>query len=108
MAKRVASSKRTSTSRKSKSGASASGTARSTNSNWDYKGMLRGWYEAPAFKYVAGGVGLAVISRVAMNMSSRYPQITTFFRDNMEIIESKLSEFRSGSSEVSESENARH
>ena len=107
MAKRATSAKRrTSTTSKRTSGASASGSSTRSRSS-SVKAVLSGWYESPAFKYVAGGVGLAVLSRLAMSMSDRYPQISTFFRDNLDIIETKLSEFR-GQSDASEVENARH
>lgn len=106
MAKRATSVKRkTSTNSRRASGASASRSSRSRSDS--FKAVLSGWYEKPAFRYVAGGVGLAVLSRVAMSMSDRYPQISTFLRDNLDVIESKLSEFR-GESDSSEIENARH
>lgn len=60
---------------------------------------LIGFYNRPVVKYVAGGVGLFVLGRIAMNFSGRYPAITTFVRDNLDVIESKLSEFRGNSSD---------
>jgi hypothetical protein len=79
-------------------GGKASGSRRSTSSlerNYrNYRDTLLEWSERPAVKYVAGGLGLAVLARFAYSMSDRYPEISRFVRENIDTIEDKLKEFR--------------
>lgn len=60
----------------------------------NYRDTLLEWSERPAVRYVAGGIGLALIARFAVNMSDRYPELTRFFRENLDSVEGKLREFR--------------
>ncbi len=60
----------------------------------NYRDTLLEWSERPAVKYVAGGLGLAVLARFAYGMSDRYPEISRFVRENIDTIEDKLKEFR--------------
>jgi hypothetical protein len=62
-----------------------------------------------AFKYVAGGIGLLVLGRLAVKLSDRYPEIGTYVRDGLDQVETKINEFRGGSSsEIAEVDSARH
>jgi hypothetical protein len=48
----------------------------------------------PVTKYVVGGIGIAVISRLAMTVYNRYPVISEFIRENLDVVETKLTEFK--------------
>ncbi len=73
----------------------------------NYRDTLLEWSDRPAVKYVAGGIGLALLGRIAYSMSDRYPEIARFFRENIDTVETKLKEFR-GIESGSESVDARH
>jgi hypothetical protein len=79
-------------------GGRASGSRRSSSSlerNYrNYRDTLLEWSERPAVKYVAGGLGLALLGRFAYSMSDRYPEIARFIRENIDTVEDKLREFR--------------
>ena len=60
----------------------------------NYRDTLLEWSESPAVKYVAGGIGIALLGRLAYGLSDRYPEISRFFRENLETVEDKLREFR--------------
>lgn len=55
----------------------------------------------PVTKYVVGGIGIAVLSRLAMTVYNRYPVISEFIRDNMDVVETKLTEFKESFSKES-------
>lgn len=62
-----------------------------------------------AFKYVAGGIGLLVLGRLAVKLSDRYPEIGTYVRDGLDQVESKINEFRgTSSSSIADVDTARH
>lgn len=61
----------------------------------DFKEMIREIVASPAFRYAAGGVAAALLTRLANNMSDRYPEISNFIRDNLDTMESKLDSFKS-------------
>lgn len=73
----------------------------------NYRDTLLEWSDRPAVKYVAGGIGLALLGRIAFTMSDRYPEIARFFRENLDTVEGKLKEFR-GIESGEESAEARH
>jgi hypothetical protein len=60
----------------------------------NYRDTLLEWSERPAVRYVAGGMGIALLARLAYEMSDRYPQVSRFFKENLDTIEDKLKEFR--------------
>ncbi len=72
----------------------------------DYRNTLLEWSESPAVRYVAGGVGIALLARLAYGMSDRYPEVSRFFKENLDTIEDKFKEFRGMSS--GEETEARH
>lgn len=100
MAKRVAKSSGNRKSQSSKSTASRRG--------GNYYKLLQEWSAKPAVRYVAGGLATAVLARVAMKMSGRYPEIVGFFRDNLDTVETKLREFRDEFISSSEDNIAQH
>ncbi len=79
-------------------GGRASGSRRSSSTlerNYqNYRDLLLEWSERPAVRYVAGGIGIALLGRFAYSMSDRYPEVSRFFRENLDTIEDKLREFR--------------
>lgn len=60
----------------------------------DYKMMLKDLAANPAVRYVAGGIATAILSRVATNLSQRYPEISRFISENLDGLEGKLGEFK--------------
>lgn len=52
------------------------------------------WYENPSSKYIAAGVGLAVIVPIGVMLYRRYPKFGIFVRRNLDNLEDTLKEFR--------------
>lgn len=52
------------------------------------------WYESPSSKYIAAGVGLAVIVPIGVLLYRRYPKFGIFVRRNLDNLEDTLKEFR--------------
>ncbi len=73
----------------------------------NYRESIREWSDRPAVKYVAGGIGLAILGRIAFSMSDRYPEIAKFFREGLDTVEGRLREFR-GIEATEDSIEARH
>ncbi len=90
-------------SRKSKSAASASSRAAR-----NYYNLAQEWSAKPVVRYVAGGIAAAVLARIALKMSGRYPEIVGFIRDNLDTVETKLREFRDDFGSRSEETSAQH
>ncbi len=44
----------------------------------------------PTVRYVAGGLATAIVTRLANNISEKYPEISSFLRDNLHQMESKF------------------
>lgn len=88
------------------SGSRRSSTALERNYR-NYRDTLLEWSERPAVKYVAGGLGLAVLGRFAYQLSDRYPEIARFIKENIDTVEDKLREFR-GIGSQEENVEARH
>lgn len=104
------SSPRSSSSRSSSSSASKKGILDFSGlSDRDFKQVFKNFTDKAAVRYAAGGIGLFVLGRLAVKLSSRYPQVLTYFKDSLEEIEGKLSEYR-GSSDIgtSDVDEARH
>jgi hypothetical protein len=68
----------------------------------DYRQVLQNFVSSPAVKYVAGGIATAVLHRFATNLSTRYPEITRVLKENLDFIESKLTEYSTGFGKDSE------
>ena len=49
----------------------------------------------PAARYVAGGLGLAVLARFAMKYYKSHPAISEYVKENFDTVEGKLREYRS-------------
>lgn len=52
------------------------------------------WYEKPTNKYIAAGIGLAVIVPIGVLVYRRYPKFGIFVRRNLDNLEDTLKEFR--------------
>lgn len=72
----------------------------------EYREIIVEFLKSPAVKYVAGGIAMAMLTRFANRISDRYPEISTFIRDNLENMEGKLAELRSNIS--NDFPNSRH
>lgn len=66
----------------------------SEGSQKDYKAMLRELAANPAVRYVAGGIATAVLTKVANNLSQKYPEISRFISENLDGIEGRLGDFK--------------
>lgn len=60
----------------------------------DFGEILRKFFGSPAVKYIASGIAAAYLLRLANNLADKYPEISTFIKDNMDMLEDKLSEFK--------------
>lgn len=69
-------------------------TSRTEGSQRDYKTMFKELAGNPAVRYVAGGIATAILSRVAANLTQRYPEISRFIAENLDGIEGHLGEFK--------------
>jgi hypothetical protein len=62
----------------------------------DYKEIVKEFLTSPAVKYIAGGLATALLTRLANNLSGKYPEISGFIRENMSHLEERLGEFKGG------------
>ena len=58
------------------------------------KPLLHEWLSSPIVKFIAGGISLAVLTRVAKKVSHTYPEISEFINENTDLIEEKLDEYK--------------
>ena len=68
-------------------------------SNIDYKQILSELYTNPTVRYMAGGVAAAVLHRFANKISEKYPEISSFLKENIGTLEVKLNEFKGSMNE---------
>ena len=66
----------------------------SGNDERDMKEILKEFLTSPAVKYIAGGLATAVLTRLANNLSGKYPEISSFIRENMGNWEERFGDFR--------------
>lgn len=66
--------------------------------------ILKEFIQSPAVKYVAGGIATALLTRLATKLSDRYPEISTFIRDNVDMVENRIN----GGYRGTASDSARH
>lgn len=66
----------------------------SSREDRDYTEILKDLASNPAVRYVATGVATALITRLANKMADRYPEISSFIKENLDTIEGKFGEFR--------------
>lgn len=67
----------------------------SVSEDRDMKEIMREFLTSPAVKYIAGGLATALLTRLANNLSGKYPEISSFIRENMGNLEERFGEFRS-------------
>ena len=58
------------------------------------KPLLQEWVSSPVVKFIAGGISLALLTRVAKKVSHTYPEISEFINENTDLIEEKLEEYK--------------
>ncbi len=61
----------------------------------NYSQLIRELISNPAVKYVAGGIAASILSRLASNMSVKYPEVSKFLRENIDSFEGRLGQYRS-------------
>ncbi len=62
----------------------------------EYSQLIREFISNPAVKYMAGGIATAILSRLANNMSDKYPELSRFLRENIDSFEGRLGQYRPG------------
>lgn len=67
---------------------------RRSSASGDYQHMLRELISNPAVKYIAGGIATSILSRLAQNMSEKYPELSRFLRENIDSFEGRLGQYR--------------
>lgn len=60
----------------------------------DYKDVLRDLASNPAVRYVAAGIATAVLTKIATNLSERYPELSHFIKENLDNVEGRLGDFK--------------
>lgn len=70
------------------------------------KNMWKDLISNPAVRYVAGGIATAILTKVASNFSTKYPELSRFINENLDGVEGRLAEFKNGLN--SNSEVSRH
>ncbi len=70
------------------------------------KNMWKDLVSNPAVRYVAGGIATAILTKVASNFSTKYPEISRFINENLDNVEGRLADFKNGLN--SNSEASRH
>lgn len=86
------------------SGVQNTGAAKSTTANVRRSLTLRGRNlqtsirdiaALPAARYIAGGLGLALLTRFAIRYYKSHPAISEYVKENFDTVEGKLREYRS-------------
>ncbi len=67
---------------------------RRSSSSGDYQHMIRELISNPAVKYIAGGIATSILTRLAQNMSEKYPELSRFLKENIDSFEGRLGQFR--------------
>jgi hypothetical protein len=60
-----------------------------------YRDLMRDVVMSPAFKYIAAGLGAAVLARLANQTSEKFPEVSSFIKDNMNMLQVKIDEYKS-------------
>ena len=73
----------------------------SVSGSKDFKEMAMEMVSHPAVRYVASGLATAILTRLATNLSERYPEIASFVKENIDHLENGFSAFQDKNSEMS-------
>lgn len=60
----------------------------------DLKGWVSELASNPTVRYIAGGLAAAVLTRIATNLSDRYPELSNFIKENVDNFEGRLGGMR--------------
>lgn len=52
------------------------------------------FFTGPAVKYIAGGLAAAVLTRLVSRLSGRYPELSKFLEDNIDVLEENVDQFK--------------
>ena len=83
-----------------RTGSSRAPVTSSVSNTKDIKEMLMEMVSHPAVRYVASGLATAILSRLATNLSERYPEIASFVKDNIDHLENGFSGFQDNGPEM--------
>jgi hypothetical protein len=61
------------------------------------EGPWMGLLKKPAVRYLIATVSMAVLSKMVLTLSERYPQISELMKENLAVVEEKLAEYQSSS-----------
>lgn len=68
--------------------------SRRHDSDFGYKEVIIDVASHPAVKYMAAGVATAMLARLASKASERYPEISRFIQDNVDMFETNMDYMR--------------
>jgi hypothetical protein len=57
---------------------------------------LRELIDNPTVRYVAAGFATAILSRLATNLSEKYPELSRLLKENVDSFEGRIGQFRTG------------
>jgi hypothetical protein len=60
----------------------------------DYRDIIKEMLMSPVFKYIAGGITAAILARLANQSEEKFPEISSFIKDNMNMLQNKLDEYK--------------
>lgn len=60
-------------------------------------GFFKEFISNPAVRYVAGGIATSMLTKFVTKMADRYPEITSLLKQNLDSIETRLSEYKNNS-----------
>ena len=80
----------------------------SSRTSGEQMGFFKELIANPAVKYVAGGIASAMLTKFVDKLAVRYPEISRLLSENLDGIESRLSDFRNGQSSSQESVASTH
>lgn len=79
--------------------------SRRRGDNFDYREMVIEVASHPAVRYMAAGVATAMLANLARKTSRRYPEISRFIQDNVDMFETNMDYMRF---EIEEGSRYRH
>lgn len=108
MAKRTNTKARSASSKQLTKGQSEEGFDTKQESSQSGGGFFREFVSNPAVKYVAAGIATSMLSKFVTKMTDRYPEITSLLKQNLDSIETRLSDYKNSTSGQSLDSEARH
>ena len=57
---------------------------------------LRDLIDNPTVRFVAAGIATAILSRLATNLSEKYPELSRLLKENVDSFEGRIGQYRTG------------